>query len=128
MHKLLLASLILLFTGIGSCYSQNKKNPVSYHNVQWSGHLAQFIFDGLGNREVLESKKMTFYAPEKVEMDFRVKIRPDGSVSYVAPSRVSEELAEFRKGGTSALYGYRFSETQDEEGDQWVRVKMVVGE
>lgn len=127
MSKYFFACLIFLFAGFNSSYGQDKKNPVSYHNVQWSGHLAQFNFDDLGEREIIAKKKMTFYAPEKVEMKFRVKIRPDGSVSYVAPARCTRNLDEYRKGGTSALYGYRFSES-DREGDQWVRVKMVVGE
>ncbi len=127
MHKQFIAGILILFMGIGFCYGQNKKNPVSYHNVQWSGHLALFEFEDLGEREILATKKMTFYAPERVEMSFRIKIRPDGSVSYVAPARGSQDMAEFRKGGASALYGYRFSESVSDE-DQWVKVKMVVGE
>ncbi len=127
MSKYFIVCLIFLLAGFSFSYGQDKKNPVSYRNVQWSGHLAQFNFDDLGEREILARKKMTFYAPEKVEMKFRVKIRPDGTVSYVAPARCNHNMDEYRKGGTSALYGYRFSKT-DGEKDQWVRVKMVVGE
>lgn len=104
------------------------KNPVSYKNVLWSGQLAQFTFTNLGERKVVRTKKMTFYAPEKVEMDFRIKIKPDGTVSYVAPPRVAPQLHEFRLGGTAALYGYGFATVPDAEGDQWVTVHMTVGE
>ena len=128
MHKILLTGLVFVFAVFGSSYGQTKKNPVSYHNVQWSGQLAQFSFADLGEREVLSTKKMTFYAPEKVEMDFRVKIRPDGTVSYVGASRCDKDMEEFRRGGTSALYGYTFSQSEEDSGDQWVQVKMVVGE
>lgn len=108
--------------------TSKKKNPVSYNNVLWSGQKAQFTFPNLGERGIVKAKKMTFYAPDKVEMNFRIKVKPDGSVSYVAPPRVAPQLHEFRLGGTAALYGYQFSTIPTTEGDKWINVHMVVGE
>lgn len=108
--------------------SNEKANPVSYDNVLWSGHVAQFSFLDLGERKVLGAKKMSFFAPKRVEMNFRVKIKPDGRVAYVSPPRCSSEEYEYRKGGASALYGYEFSPVPEGTGDQWVNVEMTVGE
>ena len=128
MSKLLSVCVVFLLFSHQALLGQTEKNPVSYTNVQWSGHLAQFSFADLGEREIVKTKKMTFYAPERVEMNFRVKIRPDGTVSYVSPARCGKDLSEFRKGGTSALYGYQFTALEEEIGDQWVQVTMVVGD
>jgi len=102
------------------------QNPISYHNVKWSEQVAEFTFENMENREVENSKAMTFFCREKVEMNFKVKIRPDGTVAYVSPPRCGRELSEFRKGGTSALYSHQFTPLKASE-DQWVKVRMVVG-
>ncbi len=107
---------------------KKKANPVSYKNVLWSGQVAQFSFEDLGERKILGSKKMSFFASEKVEMNFRIKIKPDGSVAYVSPPRCTAEHYEYRKGGTSALYSYQFSPDPQSDSDQWVSVLMTVGE
>ena len=108
--------------------SPNMKNPVSYGNVQWSAQEAHFSFADLGEREIVSVREMTFYAPQKVELNFRVKVRPDGSVAYVAPPRTKASLNEYCRGGASTLYGYLFTPVPEAEGDQWLNVLMTVGE
>lgn len=103
------------------------QNPISYHNVKWSEQVAEFTFENLETRQVEKSKAMTFFCRDKVEMNFRVKIRPNGTVAYVAPPRCGRNLSEFRKGGTSALYSHQFTPIEEEEEDRWVKVKMIVG-
>jgi len=130
-----IALLTLLFLSgslTSSALAQGKggkaSNPVSYKNVLWSGQLAQFSFEDLGERKVLGSKKMSFFASERIEMKFRIKIKPDGTVAYVRGPRCAANLLEYRKGGTSALYGYQFSPESGANADQWVSVLMVVGD
>lgn len=127
-RKILFLLSSILLTAPAMVFGQNKANPVSYHNVQWSGQIAQFEFVDLDQRKLVRDKQASFFAEELVQLQFRVRIRPNGTVSYVASPRKNAENAEFCKGGASALYEFRFNPVAEKIGDQWVSVTMTVGD
>ena len=116
-----------IFTGIlllfGALHAQN---PMSYNNVQERTHVAEFDFGEVA-REVVEEKVATFYAPELVELQFEVLVRPDGSVKYVKAPYVAPEQRDLRLGGANALYKYTFNTVDEAAGNEWLKVTMRVG-
>ena len=101
---------------------------MSNDNVRWNSYLAQFTIEGEAPREVVKRKRMTFYAKEQIEVQFRILVEPDGKVSYVCAPGCPAQYREYQKGGSSALYGYRFVAVEEETGPEWIEVTMVVGE
>lgn len=102
------------------------QNPVSYGEMRKLSHVAEFDFAESGRRVVLY-KPMSFYAPQPVTLQFDILVKPDGTVKYVRSGQCPKEQMDFKRGGTSALYGYAFEPVDSSFGEQWLKVEMRVG-
>ncbi|MEM7036190.1 MAG: hypothetical protein AAF570_04350, partial [Bacteroidota bacterium] len=106
MRQLTFSTFVCTLLCMGFAYGQN---PMSYNNVHQRTHVADFDFEET-EREVLQEKVATFFAPEPIALNFSVLVRPDGSVKYVRAPHVEPEQRDFRLGGADALYKYVFNQ------------------
>lgn len=121
----------IFFLGLFSqTQAQQKNDPdrrpglVSFNSQLVTPQIAKAKFTDLGDREVVNMPELEFVAQEDIQLEFQVRVRPDGSVSYVRSPRCSPELNEYRKGGVYALYNSKFSPTETGQ-DQWIRVNYT---
>lgn len=114
---------LLLLCLIGSrSYAQH---AAGYDNVRIWTNFAEFSVTG-NERKIVEEQGVTFSATEPVELCFEVLVNPNGKVDYVRIPRCASVLAEYRKGGADALYGFLFEPMASAKEPAWVKVRMRV--
>lgn len=120
LFSFLFVCLFLSLTQTG--YSQN---PAAYAHVSNWTNFAEFHLKET-DRVVLHEKGVTFEVTEEVAMMYQVLVSVDGKVKFVRPPRCEAKFAEYRLGGTDALYGFQFAPIDSLLGEQWINVEMLV--
>lgn len=77
-------------------------------------------------RKVVEDKKVTFEVHRESELSFSCLVDADGSVKYVRFPRCGSDETELKRGGTDALYAFRFNPLPEGTPEEWVRVIMRI--
>ena len=88
-------------------------------------NFAEFSVTGT-ERKIVEERGVNFSATEPIELSFDVLVNPAGKVDFVRIPRCASVLAEYRKGGADALYGFLFEPMASAKEAAWVKVRMRV--
>jgi hypothetical protein len=116
---------LLLFFLLFAAGQVAAQQPAGYDNVRIWTNFAEFTVAD-DSRKIVEERGVTFSTSTPVELSFDVLVNPAGTVDFVRIPRCQSELAEYRKGGADALYGFQFEPMASATEATWVKVRMRV--